>query len=92
MPKEVSYSDVRAHLKTYLDYVTLNNEIVIINRKNDEDVIMMTRKDYDSIEETLYILSSPKNRERIFNSIKNQGKGAVTLKSKKELRKFLDGL
>jgi antitoxin YefM len=92
MPKEVTYSDARAHFKSYLDYISLNNEIVVINRKNNEDIVMMTRRDYESIEETLYILSSPKNRERIFKAMKNEGKGAVTLKTKKELREFLDNL
>jgi antitoxin YefM len=92
MPKEVSYSDARAHFKSYLDYISLNNEIVVINRKNNEDIVMMTRRDYESIEETLYILSSPKNRERIFKAIKNEGKGSITLKTKKELREFFDNL
>ena len=58
MSKEVSYSDAREHLKTYLDFVVQNSETLIITRKNNEDVVMMSRKDYDSMEETLYLLSS----------------------------------
>jgi len=93
MSKEVSYSEARHHFKTYLDYVVQNSEPIIITRKNSEDVVMISRRDYDSIEETLYLLSSPKNRKNLLSAIKNQGKGkTVTLKSKKELDKFFDKL
>jgi antitoxin YefM len=89
MSKEVSYSDAREHLKTYLDFVVQNSETLIITRKNSEDVVMMSRKDYDSMEETLYLLSSPKNRKHLMTAIKNEGKGnRVTLKSKKDIDKF----
>lgn len=93
MSKEVSYSDAREHLKTYLDYVVQNSETLIITRKNNDDVVMMSRKDYDSLEETLYLLSSPKNRKNLLSAIKNQGKGnPVTFKSKKAMHKFFADL
>jgi antitoxin YefM len=89
MSKEVSYSDAREHLKTYLDFVVQNSETLIITRKNSEDVVMMSRKDYESMEETLYLLSSSKNRKHLLDAIKNEGKGKrVTLKSKKDFDKF----
>jgi antitoxin YefM len=89
MSKEVSYSDAREHLKTYLDYVVQNSETLIITRKNNDDVVMMSRKDYDSLEETLYLLSSPKNRKVLLSAIKNEGKGkSVTFKSRKEIEEF----
>ena len=93
MSKEVSYSDAREHLKTYLDYVVQNSETLIITRKNSDDVVMMSRKDYDSLEETLYLLSSPKNRKQLLSAIKSEGKGKrVTLKSQKDIDKFFAGL
>lgn len=89
MSKEVSYSDARENFKTYLDYVVQNSETLIISRKNHEDVVMMSRKDYESWEETLYLLSNPKNRKHLLEAIKKEGKGKrVTLKSQKEIDKF----
>lgn len=88
MPKAVSYSDARDHLKTHLDYVVNNSQTLVIVRKNGDDVVMMARKDYESLEETLYLLSSPKNRKHLLSAIKNEGKGSVTFKSKKEIEKF----
>jgi antitoxin YefM len=91
MSKEISYSDARDHLKSHLDYVTQNSEMLIITRKNNEDVVMMSRKDYDSLEETLYLLSSPKNRKNLLSAVKNQGRGKrVTLKSQKDIDKFFE--
>jgi antitoxin YefM len=93
MSKEVSYSDAREHLKTYLDFVVQNSETLIITRKNNEDVVMMSRKDYDSMEETLYLLSSAKNRKHLLSEVKNIKKGnSVTFKSKKEMDKFFEKL
>jgi antitoxin YefM len=93
MSKEVSYSDAREHLKTYLDFVVQNSETLIITRKNSEDVVMMSRKDYDSMEETLYLLSSAKNRKHLLSEVKNIKKGnSVTFKSKKEMDKFFEKL
>lgn len=93
MSKEVSYSDAREHLKTYLDFVVQNSETLIITRKNSEDVVMMSRKDYNSMEETLYLLSSAKNRKHLLSEVKNIKKGkSVTFKSKKEMDKFFEKL
>jgi len=91
MSKEVTYSDAREHFKTYLDYVTDNSDPIIIKRKNGDDVMIISRKDYDSLEETLYLLSSPKTRERLLKALNSKKKG-VTLKSKKEINQFFDNL
>ncbi|OFW80409.1 MAG: hypothetical protein A2887_05610 [Alphaproteobacteria bacterium RIFCSPLOWO2_01_FULL_40_26] len=88
MSREVSYSEARDNFKSCLDYVVNNSDIITITRRNGDDVVMMSRHDYESLEETLYLLSSPKNRKHLLDAIKNQGKGAVTFKSRKEIEKF----
>ena len=70
MSKEVSYSDAREHLKYYMDYVVNNSDTIVISRRDSDDVVMMSRKDYDSMEETLYLLSIPKMRESIRKGLK----------------------
>lgn len=91
MSKEVSYSDARGQLKSYLDYVVDNSETLIITRKNSEDVVVMSRKNYESLEETLYLLSSAKNRKHLRDAMKNEGKGKrAILKSKKDIDKLFE--
>ncbi len=51
-------------------------------------VILSPLPEEMAMEETLYLLSSPKNRKHLLDAIKNQGKGAVTFKSRKEIEKF----
>ena len=89
MSKEISYSEAREHLKEHFDYICNNSETVFVARRNGDDIVMMSRKDYDSINETLYLLSSSKNRKHLNSAIKNLGKGKkVTLKSQKDFDKF----
>ncbi len=69
MSKIINYSEARNNLKKYLDYVIDNNDSVIITRKNGEEVVMMSKKDYDIADETSYLLSSENNRNNLFESI-----------------------
>lgn len=67
--RTVSYSESRAHYKETLDAVTNDREEVIITRPGKEDVVMVSRDDYESLRETAYLLRSPANARRILSSI-----------------------
>lgn len=90
--KAISYSEARNNLKTYLDYIDENRDIVTVVRQNGGNVVMMSEDDYNSINETLYLLSSSNNRKRLLASINDKGKGSITFKSKKDLKKFFETL
>ncbi len=87
MSKTISYSDAREHLKTYLDYTIQNNDPIFITRKNGGDAVLMSKNDYNSIEETLYLLSSEKNRKHLTKALSGKGKKNI-LKSKKDIEKL----
>ena len=55
-----TYSAFRSHLKEYLDKVTDDAESVVINREGDKAVVIISMEEYESMQETQYILSSPK--------------------------------
>lgn len=73
-----SLSELRKNMKHLMDRTQERHEPLIITRKNSH-MIMMSLEDYNSFEETLYILNSPKNAQRIFSSIEQlrMGKGRV---------------
>jgi len=73
----INYSELRANLKTTMDRVSENHEPVIITRKNRSNLVLLSYEDYSAIEETAYLLRSPKNAQRLRESIKsfNEGKG-----------------
>ena len=67
----INYSDLRQNLKSVMDNVISSHEPVIVTRRNSDNVVLMSYEDFASIEETAYLLKSPKNTERLRESIKS---------------------
>jgi antitoxin YefM len=64
-----NYSEFRNELKNYLDSVEFNNETLIIKRGSGKGTVLISLEEYNSIMETLHLLSSKKNAKRLFESI-----------------------
>jgi antitoxin YefM len=68
-------------MKSYLDGLEVSHKPLFIKRQQGEDVVVISKEDYTSLNETLYLLSSPANAKRLEASIKQY-------KSKKGLKKL----
>ena len=75
-----NYSEFRTGLKQFLDNVENNNETLIIKRGKGNGTVMISLKEYNSIMETLHLLSSKANAERLFESIEQMKKGKTVVK------------
>jgi antitoxin YefM len=77
--KVMSMSESRANYAATLDSVINDQEEVVITRPGGEDVVMIPLREYESMRETLYLMSSPVNRQWISESIDelNRGHGRV---------------
>ena len=64
-----NYTEFRNGLKNYLDNVEYNNETLIIKRGSGKGTVLISLEEYNSIMETLHLLSSKKNAKRLFDSI-----------------------
>ena len=53
-----NYSEVRNNLKTYCDKATQDYVTIIITRKNNENVVLMSEEKYNNLMENLYIMSN----------------------------------
>ena len=75
----ISYTAVRADLAKTMDRVCEDHEPVIITRNRDQAVVMISLEDYKAMEETAYLLRSPKNAKRLMASIAalEAGQGAT---------------
>ncbi len=75
----LSYSTARATLASTMDRVCGNHEAIIITRSGQASVVMMSLDDYKALEETAYLLRSPKNAKRLMASIAalEAGQGAT---------------
>jgi antitoxin YefM len=51
---------------------------MLITRSKGKDVVILSKSDFDSMEETFYLLKSPKNAERLLESIKQLEAGKAT--------------
>lgn len=65
----ITYSKARATLAQAIDAVCENHEPVIITKKNDRSVVMLSLEDYQALEETSYLLRNPKNARRLLDSV-----------------------
>lgn len=73
----ISYTDARSRLKELMDSVVDDMTQVVITRQKADSVVMVSLDDWNAISETLHLLSSPTNAERLHASIRqlDSGKG-----------------
>jgi antitoxin YefM len=65
----ISYTAARANLAKTMEKVCNDHTPVIITRKSESPVVMISLEDYRAIEETAYLLRSPTNARRLLESI-----------------------
>ena len=53
-----NYSNIRNNFKNYCDKATRDYETIIVTRKNDENVVLMSEEEYNNLMENLYIMSN----------------------------------
>ncbi len=68
-------SDFRKDIKSYLDRVTKNFEILIINRGKDSGIVVMSLEEYNSLMATNHELSSKTNETRLDSAIEKLKNG-----------------
>ncbi len=75
-----NYTEFRTDLKWYLDEVEENNETLIIKRGTGKGTVMISLEEYNSIMETVHLLRSKANADRLYESIAQMKQGNVVEK------------
>ncbi|MFL0798736.1 MAG: type II toxin-antitoxin system prevent-host-death family antitoxin [Cellvibrionaceae bacterium] len=75
--QSISYTAARSNLAKTMEQVCQDHAPVAITRKGEGAVVMISMDDYQSLEETAYLLRSPKNTRRLISAIADldQGRG-----------------
>lgn len=76
----VSFTEARNSLKSVLDRVVDDSDVTVITRRDSEDAVVMSLDHFNSMQETLYLMSSPKNAERLAESIAQLEAGNTTVR------------
>jgi antitoxin YefM len=65
----ISYSQARSSLKSVLDTVSDDADVTVISRRDGTDAVVMSFDHYQSIMETMHLLSTPANAAHLAKSI-----------------------
>ena len=73
--KAANFTEFRTNLKQFLDDVENNNETLVIKRGTGHGAVLISLDEFNSILETVHLLSSKVNADRLYESIKQMKTG-----------------
>lgn len=73
----VSLSDFRANIASHLDRLEQDRDHLVVSRQGHEPVVVIPLKDWQGMEETLYLLSTKANRDMLVRSIADASAGRL---------------
>jgi len=71
----VNYSDLREHLRERLDQVHESREPMLVTRRNGPSSVIVDKAEWDGLMETVHLLRSPANAERLLRAIRDAEAG-----------------
>lgn len=80
----VSFTDLRQHMASYFDRVTDDREPLVVTRQGGKgNLVVMSEDEFTAWQETVHLLNSPRNAERLIASIRQIKAGGA---KQRELR------
>lgn len=81
----INYSSLRNNLKGYMDKVTDDFETIVVTRKNEKNVVMISAEEYNNLMENMHLLGNEANRKHLIESKKQLEEGLSASQSLLEL-------
>lgn len=73
----INYTDFRSNLSDVMDKVNSDHAPMLITRRNSDPAVIMSLEDFQSYDETAYLMASPKNAQRLDEAISEIEAGIV---------------
>jgi len=73
--KHTSSTDLRSNLSAMMDKVNDDHEPLMVTRTGGKPVVMISLEDYDEIDATIHLMSSPRNAARLNRAIERDKQG-----------------
>lgn len=64
----VNYTTLRENMKTYMDKITDDYETMIVTRKDNKNVVMLSEETYNNIIENIYVMGNKNNYDWLMES------------------------
>ena len=77
----VNYTNLRENMKSYMDRVTDDYETLIVTRKDNKNVVMLSEESYNNLMENVYIMGNKTNYDWLIESKAQLEKGKVSTKN-----------
>jgi antitoxin YefM len=87
MATETTYTALREKLASYLNQVTDDREVLIVRRRGARDGAIVPADELAGLIETAHLLRSPKNAQRLFDSLRELERGGGEVVTLEELRR-----
>ena len=76
----VNYTNLRENMKSYMDRVTDDYETLIVTRKDNKNVVMLSEEAYNNLMENAYIMGNKANYDWLMESKSQLEKEDVSVK------------
>ena len=81
----VNYTTLRDNMKTYMDKVTDDYETVIVTRKDNKNVVMLSEEAYNNLVENVYVMGNKANYDWLMESKAQLESGHMSVHDLKEV-------
>lgn len=81
----VNYTTLRDNMKTYMDKVTEDYETMIITRKNNKNIVMLSEESYNNLMENAYIMGNKANYDWLMESKEQLERGMCSIQNLTEV-------
>lgn len=75
----VNYSTLRDNMKRYMDRVTDDYETLVVTRKDNKNIVMLSEESYNNLMENIYVMGNKTNYDWLMESKEQLERGVTVI-------------